>query len=145
MSRIEIWQSRMDDAPQKSKEIDKRHTAWMAANHDLNTAALEEMRSFLPSGISGMSLTSFCEHVTAQEGLFPLELMMYLKDCKLLHWLVTHPNQIAKSNFLSGSGSQHFKGLERYDVVEMRAVAAVLPEKFENDRDGASTPARTQH
>ena len=71
-------------------------------------------------------------------GFYPAELAAYLKDCNLLHWLVTHPDDIKKANFLVGDGARHFTDLSKYDVVELRALCAVLPPEggFEFDADG---------
>lgn len=66
-----------------------------------------------------------------------------LRDASLLHWLLMHPEDIAKANFLKGDGSTHFTNLQNYDIVELRAVAAVLPLAFEFDNDGKKSEWRS--
>ena len=105
-------------------------------NEEKNQAALRQMRSFIPTNIASISVPELRELVCQNGGLFPLELMLYLKECKLLHWLVTHQSEIERANFLNGNHARHFASLEGYDIVELRALSCVLPAKFENDRDG---------
>jgi len=137
LSRIELWQSRMDSAPQKQAELDRRQREWYAANDSKNRAALQIMRSFLPINIASLSIPELRKLVSQRGGLFPQELLHYLKECKLLHWLITHESEIMRANFLNGSHARHFVSLDSYDLIEMRALAFVLQDiKFENDRDG---------
>eukprot|EP00613_Pedinella_sp_CCMP2098_P065490 CAMPEP_0171991024 /NCGR_PEP_ID=MMETSP0993-20121228/277219_1 /TAXON_ID=483369 /ORGANISM="non described non described, Strain CCMP2098" /LENGTH=1466 /DNA_ID=CAMNT_0012644041 /DNA_START=141 /DNA_END=4542 /DNA_ORIENTATION=- len=79
-----------------------------------------------------------------QACVYPTELAQYLKDCSLLHWVALHPDDVRKANFLVGDGAKHFNNLERYDVVELRAVCAVLPPgPFEFDNDGRKAEWRS--
>ena len=49
---------------------------------------------------------------------------------------MTHESEIERANFLNGGHARHFASLDGYDIVEMRALACVMPTKFQNDRDG---------
>ncbi|CAN0508128.1 unnamed protein product, partial [Ectocarpus sp. 12 AP-2014] len=63
---------------------------------------------------------------------------------RLLQWTVTHPDDIARSNFLHGSHAHFFTNLDKYDLVEMRAILACLPAKFEVDDDGRKAAWRAE-
>jgi hypothetical protein len=68
--------------------------------------------------------------------LYTQELALEIKSNKLLHWLVTHSQDIAQMNFLMGEHRQYFVNLEGLDIIEMRALRMVLPDRFELDGDG---------
>ena len=62
------------------------------------------------------------------EEFYPTELAAYFKDTTLLHWLVMDPeNEIRRANFLIGDSAKHFNNLERFDIVELRAVVRTTP------------------
>ena len=65
-----------------------------------------------------------------------LELAAELYSNRLLHWIVTHKDDIAKANFLAGPHKANFEAIDKLDVVEMRALACCLPDHFELDTDG---------
>lgn len=81
-----------------------------------------------------MSFVSFACHFVP--GLFSDELIQEIKKNKLLHCIVTHPDDIAMMNFLAGEAKAFFENLEAHDVVELRALAASMPAKFELDGEG---------
>jgi len=67
--------------------------------------------------------------LSAGRGYFyPPALIERLKSKRLLQWVVTHPEDISRANFLMGAHKQSFEQLQEYDLVELRAVYAVLPE-----------------
>ncbi|CAM9677124.1 unnamed protein product, partial [Hapterophycus canaliculatus] len=68
--------------------------------------------------------------------LFSTSLARFPQENRLLHWIVTHPDDIARSNFLKGDHAHFFTNLDKYDLVELRAILACLPVKFEVDGDG---------
>ena len=45
-----------------------------------------------------------------------------LKEKKLLHWIITHPDDVCRANFLMGAHKKHFEQLQDYDLTELRAV-----------------------
>merc|ERR1719223_1533437 len=65
-----------------------------------------------------------------------MELATELKNNKLLHWIITHPDDIASANFLSGDKKSYFENLEGLDITEMRALSVCIPTKFELDKNG---------
>eukprot|EP00854_Cymbomonas_tetramitiformis_P023461 gene23461-28404_t len=67
---------------------------------------------------------------------YPLDLCHYLKMTKILHWVVMHPDDVAKANFLAGADAGIWRNLQDYDLFEMRALFANLPAKFELDGTG---------
>ena len=69
--------------------------------------------------------------------VLPLELAVELKKNLLLHWCVTHTHDIANANFLTGANRPIFDAFTHLDIVETRALASVLPEKFSFDKDGS--------
>lgn len=75
-------------------------------------------------------------------GLYTHELAQRIKQCKPLHWVQAHPDEVAKANFLAGAGADAFKNLADYDIVELRAIYACCPPKFELDSSGAKAAWR---
>ena len=77
-------------------------------------------------------------------GIYTYELAQRIKTSKLLHWVQAHPEDIATANFLAGAGADSFKNLGDYDIVELRAVYAACPPKFDLDGTGAKAAWRAQ-
>ena len=57
--------------------------------------------------------------------------------------MVTHPDDIAKANFLAGAHVGAFRDVSSYDVCELRAVYAAMPTSFEMDSKGDKANWRT--
>ena len=84
-------------------------------------------------GVSSSSSpsTGTAAGLSAGRGYFyPPALIERLKSKRLLQWVVTHPEDISRANFLMGAHKQSFEQLQEYDLVELRAVYAVLPEVY---------------
>ena len=77
-------------------------------------------------------------------GCYTFALAERLKTARPLHWVQAHPDDVATSNFLNGAGADSFKNLGDYDVVELRAIYAACPEKFQLDASGAKATWRRQ-
>lgn len=75
-------------------------------------------------------------------GLYTYELAQRIKQCKPLHWVQAHPDDLATANFLAGAGADTFKNLADYDIMELRAIYASCPSKFELDASGAKAAWR---
>ena len=69
--------------------------------------------------------------MTRVHGRYPNALLMRLHDFLPLHWCVTPRASIARANFLDGTDAHWFKNLEAFDIVELRALAAVIPQPKE--------------
>mmetsp|Transcript_17387 Transcript_17387/g.21331 ORF Transcript_17387/g.21331 Transcript_17387/m.21331 type:complete len:763 (+) Transcript_17387:132-2420(+) len=75
-------------------------------------------------------------------GALTHELAQRIKMSRPLHWVQMHPDDIITSNFLAGAGADSFRNLGDYDIIELRAIYAVCPEKFELDANGAKAAWR---
>jgi hypothetical protein len=142
LAEMEKWSTREKETSQYSIVMAAEDAQWMMDNSDKNMDALEMMRSLIPQRVAEMSLKDIQEHIAQLQGLYTPELVAEIKTNKLLHWLVTHTDDIAFSNFLSGEHRQYFVNVEGLDVVELRALRLVIPDKFELDSDGAKAEWR---
>jgi hypothetical protein len=136
LGEMEKWGTRYKETSQYVIVLAEEDMEWMSVNSEENLYALETMRSFLPLNISELSVAELQELAKQRQSLFPQELALELKSNKLLHWIISHPQDIATTNFLHGESRQYFVNLEVLDVVEMRAIRMMLPDKFELDSDG---------
>jgi hypothetical protein len=98
----------------------------------------------VPVNIADLSVGEIIEAAKAQGGLLSPELATELKQNKLMHWFVTHPDDIAMANFLTGEKKQYFENLEGLDITELRALSLCIPEKFELDGDGRKMEWRSR-
>lgn len=144
LKNMEKWAKRETEAEEYQAVLLEEENMWMEKERAKNMEALASMRSFVPINISELSVHDLMENAKAQGGLMTIELAAELKNNKLLHWLVTHPDDIAKSNFLSGDKKSYFENLESLDIVELRAISVVLPKKFELDVDGKKAEWRSR-
>ena len=132
---MEKWGTRLKETSQYSIVIAQEDMEWMSENSEENIRALQTMRSLIPTNISEISISDLIEVVKSRNSLYTQELATELKSNKLLHWIVSHTQDIAQSNFLNGDHRQYFVNLESLDITEMRAIRVVLPDKFELDGD----------
>jgi hypothetical protein len=109
---------------------------WMEEFREGNLLCLRQMRSLIPVNIAQLSIADLLVEVKDKGALYTHELALEIKNNKLLHWLLMTPEDISMANFLSGEHRQYFVNLDGLDVVEMRALRMVLPDKFELDQDG---------
>ncbi len=133
---MEKWSKREKQAPDYAKKIQEQEAIWLDKELQNNTEALKLMRSIIPTNIAELSLQDLLSQVSQNGGSYSLELANELRNNALLHWLVTDTEDIKSSNFLQGDKKQYFESLENLDVVEIRALCAVLPKKFDLDNDG---------
>jgi len=136
--QIEIWNERMNTAPERAEELTKREEEWLGKQKEANELCLKITRSYIPLNISSLSVKGYLEAVKKEGGLATFALAERLREKKLLHWCVMHKDDIARENFLMGANVSCFKNLGDYDVTELRAVYACLPATFELD----STPGK---
>lgn len=141
---LETWDKRMKAAPDYQSVMRQREEEWLEQEQAANQEALQTMRSFIPVNVNQLSYAEFDQQIREKGGFYPQELLRELKDNKLLHWVVTHPDDIKCANFLMGATSRYFTDLRQYDIVELRAILAVLPDTFELDREGSKARWRAE-
>jgi hypothetical protein len=143
LTSMEKWAKRERETDDYAATMREEEEDWLQREKEANEAALAEMRSFVPVNVAEMTVTDLMV-LASCEGLLSLELATEIKNNRLLHWVVTHEEDIACASFLSGDKKAFFENLEAYDLVELRALAASLPTKFENDNDGKKAEWRSR-
>jgi hypothetical protein len=148
LEEMEKWAKREKEAHDYAREMQKQDAAWFAQESIGNTDALTLMRSFIPLNVAELSVNDIMqaarESGEQEPTLYTLELATEIKQNKLLHWLVMHPDDIALDSFLTGERKAIFENVDALDIIELRALAKVLPEKFENDKDGRKAEWRSR-
>ncbi len=142
LKEMEKWSKREKETADYEKVMQEEDRAWLESNEARNVAALKKMRSLIPVDIASVSVNDLIQRAKENGHLITLELAQELKNNKLLHWVVTHKEDIAMSNFLNGDKRQYFVNLEGLDIVELRAIRLCIPDKFELDNDGAKAEWR---
>ena len=136
LKAMEKWGKREKETDEYAQVVRDEEAAWMLSEAEANNAALATMRSYIPLNIAEMSVKELREAVIAKGGLITLELATELKANRLLQWVTLHTADITVDNFLNGDKKHFFLNLEKLDVVELRALVAVMPLKFELDGNG---------
>ncbi|CAN0265797.1 unnamed protein product, partial [Ectocarpus sp. 8 AP-2014] len=144
LERMEKWRGRKEALPEYVKHLSDEEAAWFEREADANDQALRSMRSLLPVGVTGLTVAQLEQAAIDGGSLYPRELSLRLKENRLLQWVVMHPEDIARSNFLQGAHAHFFTNMDKYDLVEMRAILACLPGKFEVDDDGRKAAWRAE-
>jgi hypothetical protein len=141
---MEKWSKREVETNDYAEAMKSQEAEWFQKEFAANTAAYRTMREFVPIGITEMTVDVLQRKVCELSGLYSLELIQEMKKNKLLHWIVTHTEDIATSNFLVGESKQYFENIEGYDIIELRALCMCLPEKFDLDGDGKKADWRSR-
>ncbi|CBJ28852.1 conserved unknown protein [Ectocarpus siliculosus] len=138
LARMEKWRERKEALPEygQGNEVADQEKAWFEREREANDLALQRTRKLIPVGVTRLTVAELEQHALDAGSLYPRELTLRIKENRLLHWVVTHPDDIARSNFLRGDHAHFFTNLDKYDLVELRAIMACLPAKFEVDADG---------
>lgn len=145
MKDIEIWKSRREQAKEFALEMAKREQRWKEDNLDDNLACVRLLRGLIPVDVNQLTVEAIIEQAQQVGGvLFTYDLATYIKTNKFLHWLVTHESDIARDNFLAVESASFFMNFVSYDIVELRALARVLPDTFEFDKDGKKAGWKSQ-
>eukprot|EP01031_Cornospumella_fuschlensis_P031986 gene31986-38676_t len=140
---MEKWMSRMRSTPEFSVVKEQKEDALLSAEEEKMQCALTTMRSFIPVGIQDMSQQDLMQRAQALGGLLPFDLAAEIKHNRLLHWIVSHPEDIESANFLTGESKKYFENVHSHDITEIRALVAVLPKKFKSDNDGQKAAWRS--
>lgn len=133
---MDLWSKRESETSDYNDVLIEQEKEWFDKESQANFEALSIMRSYLPSNIASMSINDIMEAYKSEGGLVTFELATELKNNKLLQWLVLHTDDIATSSFLTGNSKNYFENIDILDIIELRAIACVLPSKFELDNDG---------
>ena len=113
--------------PDYIKEEEEKAARWAAEQQPKCQEALKKIRGFIPPDIVNTS-----KDVLIRKGV-PREIAARVFSKKVLWFVRKHPSDIAKTHQADLNSKYTSLGL---DIVEMRAVYAVLPEEFELDSDG---------
>ena len=141
---MEKWAKRETETLDYATVIQNEEQEWLEKEQAENSIALSTMRSYIPIRVGHLSVHAICQQAKDEDGLMTLELATELKNNKLLHWLVTHVDDITTANFLTGDKKSYFENLESLDIVELRSLAVCVPMKFELDKDGKKAEWRTR-
>lgn len=128
IKEVERWDEFIKNHPKYAQEEKEKEEAWKNDNFLKNIEALEVQRNIIPNDIySGASVD-----ILMEKGL-KKELAVRLMRNRVL-WLVhMNPNEIAPIHLADLRFKYSFTGL---DLIEMRALYACMPEKFEHDDTG---------
>lgn len=144
LKNMEKWSKRSMEADEYPAVMRAQEQAWMEKEYEDNMAAYRTMRSYFPPNITDINAAEIANQYAANGGLISMELAQELKTNKFLQWLETHPDDIVFESFLTGERKTFFENLESMDITELRALATVLPAKFELDNDGKKMEWRTR-
>ena len=99
---IEKWSRRKDNAPEKEAMEKELEIKWRDANAEKNKACLALMRSYIPSDIKDLVAETLAKKVEATGKFYPPKISERIRSMKMLHWLVTHEDDIRSMGFLKG-------------------------------------------
>lgn len=125
-SEVERWDKVVRMHPDHEKEQLEMQRKWDAEQRESNEDALRRMRRLLPPDIATRSPKEMQDLGMAKK------CANRLTSQRALRLIVTHPEESVKMHIADLSMCTN-QGL---DIVEMRAVYAMLPEKFDLDGDG---------
>jgi hypothetical protein len=123
---MEKWAKRETETDDYATVLRDEENDWFRKEIEQNTLALITMRTYIPVNISELSAHDLVAQSKSLDGLLSMELAQELKANKLLHWIVTHVDDIAGSSFLTGDKKSYFENLEALDVIELRAISVSL-------------------
>ena len=128
IKEVERWDEFIKNHPKYVEEEKEKEEAWKNDNFLKNIEALEIQQKIIPKNIySGASVD-----ILMEKGL-KKELAVRLMRNRVLWLFHMDPNQIALTHLADLRFKYSFAGL---DLIEMRALYACMPEKFEHDDTG---------
>ena len=119
---IELWNKRFLDAPGYPKLMASREEAWERKERVANTQALRILRTYIPADINKLAVPELMKCAADEGVLYTTDFATYLKSKRLLWWVITHPGDAAKQNFLQGANVGSFRDIADYDILEVRAA-----------------------
>lgn len=120
---MEKWTKRETETDDYAGVLRDEEMKWFHKELEQNTLALITMRTYIPANIAELSVSELVAQSKGMDGLLSMELAQELKTNKLLHWVITHPEDIAFSSFLTGDKKAFFENLEALDIIELRAIS----------------------
>lgn len=124
---IDKWDQTIRMHPDYAKEQEEKAKQWEKDNEPANQKALKTMRSLVPPDMHTSSISKMVD-----EGV-PRLVAQRVWKFKVLQWVRWHPDDIKKIHIADLSAKYSNQGL---DVLEMRAIWAVMPLEFDLDSDG---------
>lgn len=120
---MEKWAKRETETEDYAGVLRDEEMKWFHRELEQNTLALITMRTYIPANIAELSVNDLVAQSKTLDGLLSMELAQELKTNKLLHWVITHPDDIAFASFLTGDKKSYFENLEVLDIIELRAIS----------------------
>jgi TPR repeat protein len=112
---IEKWARRKEKAPEREAMEKVIELKWASDHEEANNAALALTRSFMPVDIKALGDEEIVRRARLRAGEFyPRSLASRLRSKKMLHWVVTHPEDIKTANFLQGAERNEFLNIHEY-------------------------------
>ena len=96
----------------------------------------QETQSFLPSNYENLTPYEIVLECRANGGCITLRLAKELKRNKAIHWIRTHPDDVACDSFHIGEKKNFFANYRDLDLVELHALLHQFPEEFKHDPKG---------
>lgn len=126
-TEIERWDNCIRMNPDYIKREEDKALEWERSHRDRNRAALRHMRCLVPPDVSHCSIDDMIS-----KGL-PAVTAKRIRENKAI-WLIRYSTEhIKKLHIAELSSKYSHQGL---DLVEMRAIYAMIPSEFDNDNDG---------
>ena len=120
---MEKWAKRETETDDYASVLRDEEIKWFHKELEQNTLALITMRTYIPANIAELSVSDLVAQSKTVDGFLSMELAQELKTNKLLHWVITHPDDIAFASFLTGDKKSYFENLEGLDIIELRAIS----------------------
>ena len=140
---FDAWSKVVSAHPAYIRRERRRRAEWEKENFSVCQAALWELRPMVPSNIDNTSLSAVMEHPPLQrEGQGPnVALAERIWRRRVLWLLRATPAEVANLHAADLAGPYNAHGL---DLLELRAIYAVLPQQFVNDKDGRKAAWREE-
>ena len=136
LAQMEDWSRREVSAADYNVIMEDKIKHLIQEDYHNMEAAHAAQRKFVHINVRNLQEQQLMDLTTAAGGCLSFELATRIKRNPLLHWIVTHPYNIARASFLTGGMKICFEEIEKLDITEMRAIAYQLPGIFKNDKDG---------
>lgn len=141
---LDKWRRRLHELPVYPERMREEDDTWLKDERLENEKALATLRSFIPVDVRELTISGLMSAAKEKGMLFTWELARELITNKVLHWAIQHRSDIERANFLCGDGKRYFEEFRKLDMMELRAICAVLPAKFMHDDNGKKAAWRAE-